>query len=307
MNFYRYFQLALMTLCLTSQAVFSSAATNAEGPGLLLHPNGALAWNYDVFSPFFHQNNKIAWQGLNHPNRNFYYDNGEIAWRGFTYNESIFSYDNSALFHRNGKKLWRGASKKDAGFMNEYCTIYHNNGTKAWEGALNKETLFSYDSCTLYHNNGIVAWRGATSKETSSYDATTFYHANGAVAWRGYFAKDNSDIQACGLFYDNGKLAWSGRAGDPLFDINGFVQSNSVTGVNFPIGNDSWLYVAANGDRTLNLSIGDGSFLQFTTLNDDPAIILLLGPGYKLNFFPHSGNKPQFICYDLKCIINYKK
>lgn len=289
---------------ITAAHVQASPALSSPVTGSIYHPNGMLAWNFDYYSPFYHDNGVEAWGGIFHPSRDFRYSNGRTAWFGYTNKQSLFSYDLSTVYHSNGAKMWQGAANKDT-FSYGPCSIYHHNGTLAWKGALNKETSFSYDPCTLFHGNGVAAWKGAAPNETYAYDPCTFFHANGQPAWRGYFAFENSDIFASGIFYDNGQLAWSGQRGDPLFDRYGMVQQFAVDAVNLPLGLDSWLYVSCNGERVLNLSIGFGTYLQFTNATEEPGLSVFLGQGYYLRFYPHDANTPMLSCYDYNYLINY--
>lgn len=293
----------LVVLSVIALSAFTSPSLQSKE---IYHPNGAIAWNYDVFSPFYHDNAKIAWNGLKHPKtRNFFYDDSSIAWKGYTYSESSRA---STVYHRNGNKMWEGASSKDLYFSYEPCTIYHSNKQLAWKGALYKEPYFSVIPCTLFHNNGTTAWKGASSKDLYFTDEPcTIYHSNGKVAWRGSFGYKNSNRYSSGLYYDNGQLAWNGKQNAPFYDENGEIVVAEIDALNLPLGEDSWLYVSCQGETVFNLCLGDNSYLQFTNQNDNPALVVNLGQGFNLRFFPHSGNQPKFSCYDIDFKLNYRK
>jgi hypothetical protein len=299
---------SLKYLCILFVLAFSlfTVHLHSKEPDYIYHRNGALAWNYDVFSPFFHNNAKIAWNGVNHPKtRDFSYETEVVAWKGYTYKEYPRS---SRVFDRNGNKIWDGASYKELYFSCEPSTIYHSNNQIAWKGALYKDPYFSIDPCVLYHSNGKVAWQGASANETYfSDEPCTFYHSNGAVAWRGSFASKKSNPYSSGLYYDNGQLAWSGKQNDPLYNEKGGIINAETEAFGLPLGEESWLHVFSNGTWLFNLALGEANYLQFSNKNDNPVLLVNLGPGYYLKFFPHSGNKPIFSCYDLEFKINYRK
>jgi hypothetical protein len=296
----------LSILFMLAFSLFTTSLHSAPNSSFIYHPNGVIAWNFDAYSPFFHNNAVIAWEGIhNSYNRNFNYDNGKVAWKGYTSRQTTFSSDPCTVYHRNGSKLWQGAANKDVTFSYDPCTIYHSNRNIAWRGALNKETSFSYDPCTVYHRNGQAAWKGAYTNETASYDARTFYHANGQPAWRGQFSFENADLFASGVYHANGLLAWSGRYGDPYFNEYGLMENISTESISLYLGEDSWLNISSAGDRILNLSIGDGSYLQFSNRTEEPTLSVYLGPGYYLKFFPHSVDVPMLSCYEYNMNINY--
>src|ERR1700692_3765065 len=116
-------QLSILFMLAFSLFTTSFVHSSPASSNYIFHSNGVIAWNFDVYSPFFHNNVVVAWEGIKNPyNRNFSYDTGKVAWKGFTNKETSFSYDP--------------------------CTVYHRNGSKLWQGAANKETSFSYDPCT---------------------------------------------------------------------------------------------------------------------------------------------------------------
>jgi len=298
---FKFLFVCFFSLCIS----FLSIGLNAYSPNSfydfyypIYHPDGRLAWNGDAFSPFFHTNSQIAWLGPEHSRRDFNYSSGLVCWSGYSYRDIFLNANLATVYHYNGMKAWRGATHDETLFSYEPCSVFHNNGKAAWKGSLFNDCQFSHEPCSVYHSNGSIAWRGASDTDNVySKDLCTVYHNNGEVAWRGEFAKNYATIHNSSLHYENGQLAWSGRYGDPVFDRNGYVSLASAEAISLPLGDGSWLYVSAFGERVLYINLGDESYLIFSNQTNNPELSMCLGYGYSLIFYPYTSSTPKFILY----------
>jgi hypothetical protein len=277
----------------------SMGFTQVFYPQPIYHPNSFLASNGDPRSYFYHDNSQIAWAGQNQSDRRMFYKNGVMAWEGLFNKECFFSYSGCEVRHNNGETAWKGATYREATWSNGPCSVYHNNGELAWKGALDKDCSWGRGACTLYHRNGAALWEGAVAKNCHfSTDPCTVYHSNGSPAWRGSFPYETTNVYASAVYHDNGTLAWAGRLGDPIYDRNGYLVTASAEAMNLPLGDGSWLYISYNGYMCVHLHLGDDSFLSMTNQDENPRLIMNLGPGYKLEFFPYTGTMPQLNVYE---------
>jgi hypothetical protein len=275
--------------------------------GPIFHANGIFASSGDPSTPFYHENSQLAYSGIGQSDQKIYYKNGTIAWKGALYEDSFFDRRNSYAYHANGNAAWKGQSCSRSYFLTD-TYIFHNDGSIAWKGRLYKDCFWGTTDCCVKFKNGVTAWEGSFDKSSGFFnDRKIIYHSNGMVAWRGEFAQSGSARHYSAIFYENGAMAWTGMKGDPIYDKDGYILTPGAEAINLAIGEGSWLYISHSGHMNLHLNLGEDSFLSFSNKDEEPRLLIHLGPGMNLYMYPYSGAIPELVVHGVKFPLRSKK